>query len=191
MVQGLLFGPLGIVAIFIVVLVIGLWMGDKVSTRIERMLNRISMALFRRFVSSNFERQRRIEAAYSETTYRNYAAKTLLFTSMAFVAGAVVGSLAVAIVLVFLDPIVSVISQLPVGSTLVSSDFDAPDLGPSLQWILLVSFSSTLFGAIAAGISYTVRWWLPSSTAEVRRRAINEGLTRTTAFMFALSRGGM
>jgi flagellar protein FlaJ len=189
--RGLLFGPLGIVAISLVVLIIALWTGDKVSTRIERMLNRISMALFRRFVSSNFERQRRIEAAYSETTYRNYAAKTLLFASMAFVAGAVTGSLIVAVVLLFLEPIVQVLAELPVGGVLgVSTDFSF-DLNPSLEWILLVSFSATLFGGIAAGISYAVRWWLPSSTAEVRRRAINEGLTRTTAFMFALSRGGM
>jgi len=194
MVQGLLFGPLGIVAIFVVALVIVLWMGDKVSTRIERMLNRIAMALFRRFVSSNFERQRRIEAAYSETTYRNYAAKTLLFASMAFVAGAVIGSLIVAVVLLFLEPIVQILADLPVGSVLgVSSDFSAPSFieNPTLQTILLVSFSATLFGAISAAISYAIRWWLPSSTAEVRRRAINEGLTRTTAFMFALSRGGM
>ena len=190
MVEGLLFGPVGIVAMSVVVLVIALWMGDKTSNRIERMLNRISMALFRRFVSSDFERQRRIEAAYSETTYRNYAAKTLMFASMAFVAGAFVGSLVVALVLLFLEPIVQVVAELPIAPPGVSTDFSF-ELNPTLEAILLVSFSATLFGGIAAGISYAVRWWLPSSTAEVRRRAINEGLTRTTAFMFALSRGGM
>jgi flagellar protein FlaJ len=186
-----LFGPLGIVAVFIVLLILGLWMGDKVSTRIERMLNRIAMALFRRFVSSNFERQRRIEAAYSETTYRNYAAKTLLFASMAFVAGAVIGSLVVAVVLLFLEPIVQVLAELPVGSAVGATEDFSFSLNPTVETILLVSFSATLFGGIAGGLSYAIRWWLPSSTAEVRRRAINEGLTRTTAFMFALSRGGM
>lgn len=185
--------PVILVSLLILISIVGLWLGSKLSPRLDRGLNRVAMTLFRRFVSANFERQRRVEAAYIETTYRNYEAKTLLFASMAFVAGAIIGAYAVAVVLLLLEPIVEVLSELPggAGGALgISPDFEF-SLTVELRWILLISISSIAFGSVAAGLSYWVRWWLPSSTAEVRRRSIDEGLTRTTAFMYALSRGGM
>jgi len=46
-------------------------------------------------------------------------------------------------------------------------------------------------GVLTAVLAYTFRWQLPASDAEVRRRGIDGGLTRTTAFLYALSRGGL
>jgi flagellar protein FlaJ len=185
--------PVVIISLLVVVLLLALWIASKLSPQVDQTLNRVSMVLFRRFVSADFKRQRRVESAYLETTYRNYAAKTLLFAAMAFVVGAILGAYAIAAVLLFLEPIVDVLSQLPGDITSqfgVSGDFEF-SLTVQARWILLIAASSIIFGSIAAGISYGIRWWLPSSTAEVRKRSIDEGLTRTTAFMYALSRGGM
>jgi flagellar protein FlaJ len=183
--------PVVIISLLVVIVLFMLWMMSKISPQADQVLDRVAMVFFRRFVSASFERQRRVEAAYLETTYRNYAAKTLLFASMAFVAGAILGAYAIAAVLVFLEPIVGVLSELPVAAPLgLSSDFEF-SLSVEVRWILLIAVSATVFGSIGAGISYGVRWWLPSSTAQVRQRSIDEGLTRTTAFMYALSRGGM
>lgn len=185
--------PAGIVALVVVGLLVGTWVASKLSRTVDQAMSRTAMVFFSRFVSADFERQRRIEAAFLETTYRNYAAKTLLFASMAFVVGAVLGAFVVAAVLVFLEPIVGVLAELPGDVTSpfgVSSGFEF-SLSVELRWVLLVSLSAIVFGGVAAALAYGVRWWLPSSTAEVRRRSINEGLTRTTAFMYALSRGGM
>ncbi len=183
--------PILLVSLVVLLSMLGVWMASKVSRRIDKVLDRVAMTLFRRFVSASFERQRRVEAAFLTATYRNYAAKTLLFAAMAFVSGAILGAYVIAVVLVFLEPIVSVLSQLPVAAPLgVSSDFEF-SLSAEVEWILLIAGSAIMFGSIGAGLSYGVRWWLPSSAAEVRKRSINEGLTRTTAFMYALSRGGM
>lgn len=187
------FGPLGLVSLFIVIFFFALWMGNMTSPRIRRILDRLGMAIFGRFVQGNYNRQRRIEAAYLETTYKNYAAKTLLFAAMAFISGAILGGLLVTVALVFLEPIVQALSALPSQITAplgIEEDFQF-SLTVGLQWVLVVAVGAIVFGGGSAGLSFVVRWWLPSSTAEVRRRSINEGLTRTTAFMFALSRGGM
>ncbi len=186
-------GPVGIVSGVLLLLIVFLYLGDKVSLRIHRMLNRLSMVFFRRFVSPNFDRQRRVEAAYLETTYRNYAAKTLLFAAMAFLGGAILGAFIITLALVFLEPIVEVLAELPDELTSplgITDDFEF-DFTAEVQWILLISLGAIIFGSLSSGLSYGIRWWLPSSAAEVRRRSIDEGLTRTTAFMYALSRGGM
>jgi flagellar protein FlaJ len=183
--------PILLVSMAVLLSMFGVWMASKVSRRVDRVLDRVAMTLFRRFVSASFERQRRVEAAFLTTTYRNYAAKTLLFAAMAFVSGAILGAYIVTVALVFLEPIVSVLSQLPLAAPLgISSDFEF-SLSADVGWILLIAVSAIVFGSIGAGLSYGVRWWLPSSAAEVRKRSINEGMTRTTAFMYALSRGGM
>jgi flagellar protein FlaJ len=183
--------PVVVISLLVVLSMFTLWVTSKVSPQVNKTVNRVAMVLFRRFVSADFERQRRVEAAFLETTYRNYAAKTLLFAAMAFVSGAILGAYAIAAALVFLEPIVQVLSELPVAAPLgLESDFEF-SLSVEVRWILLIAVSATVFGSIGAGISYGVRWWLPSSTARVRKRSIDEGLTRTTAFMYALSRGGM
>jgi len=170
---------------------VGLWLASKVSKRVDTGLDRIGMVLFGRFVSPDDERQRRLEGAFLNATYRNYATKTVLFTAMAFISGTILGAYAIAAGLVFLEPIVRGLSGLPVADTLgLDPEFEF-SLSVEARWILLVTVSALVFGTLGAAVSYTVRWWLPISTARVRQRSINEGLTRTTVFMYALSRGGM
>lgn len=176
--------PVAVLSTALVILFVVLWLSSLISGRVDRALDRIAMLIFRRFVSENQEQRQLIEAAYIEKTYRSYAAKTLLFASMAFVTGAVLGAYAVAVLFVFLGPIAGVLFfpfSVDVGVSLSAQTRD----------ILLISGSSLIFGGLCAGISYGLRRWLPSSTAQVRQRSIDEGLTRTTAFMYALSRGGM
>ena len=180
--------PVAVLSTALVVLLVVLWLSSLISRRVDRALDRIAMVLFRRFISENQDQRQLIEAAYIEKTYRSYAAKTLLFASMAFVTGTVLGAYAVAALFVFLGSVVEFLSQLLGGSFNL---FDILGISAQTRDILLVSVSSLIFGGVGAGVSYGFRRWLPSSTAQVRQHGIDEGLTRTTAFMYALSRGGM
>jgi flagellar protein FlaJ len=63
-------------------------------------------------------------------------------------------------------------------------------LSEQQRWGVLLG-SGFALGVVASLFAYVLRWKLPASNAEVRRRSIEEGLPRTTAFMFALSRGGL
>ncbi|ERH10151.1 MAG: Flp pilus assembly protein TadC [halophilic archaeon J07HX64] len=183
--------PVLLVSLVVMLFIFGVWIVGKLSPRVDTALSRIAMTLFQRFVSASSERQRRVEAAFLTTTYRNYAAKTMLFAVMAFIFSAILGVYILTVVLAFLEPIVAVLSQLPVAAPLgLSLDFSL-SLSAQVTLILLIVGSALLFGSIGAAISYWVRWWLPSSAVDVRKRNINEGLTRATAFMYALSRGGM
>ncbi|WP_336326170.1 type II secretion system F family protein [Halovenus sp. HT40] len=173
------------------VLVAG-WLLGKFSPRVEKLLNRVSRVLFSRFVSENRTRKRRLEAAYVTNTYRTYATKTLLFVLMAFVAGSILGAYVVAIVLAVLEPLVWALAGLPDTITDplgITTDFVLV-LSSETRWLVLIVGGLAL-GILSATLSYVFRWQLPASTASVRGQGIEEGLPRTTAFMYALSRGGM
>ena len=173
-------------------LAVGMWMGGKMSTRIETGLNRVGRVLFGRFVSANDERENRIESAYIDVTYRTYAATSFLFGFLGLVAGAVAGAYIVAGFLVVLEPLVRLLSGLPNTITRPIGITPQFEFGLPRQTFILVSVvGGVIIGAITAVLAYVMRWQLPSSDAEVRRRSIEEGLPRTTAFMYALSRGGM
>ncbi len=168
------------------------WLGSKVSPRIEGGTNRFARVVFGRFVSANDERERQIEAAFIQTTYRTYAAKTLLFTVLGLVAGAITGAYLLAGVLLVLEPVVRAMSQLPRTMTRplgITPDFTLV-LSSSARWLILL-IGGGVIGTITAVLAYIFRWQLPANTAAVRRRSIDAGMPRTTAFMYALSRGGM
>jgi flagellar protein FlaJ len=178
--------------LLLVALVTAAWIGDKSSQRVAAGLNRIARVLFGRFISPNSTRERRIEAAFIDTTYRTYAAKTLLFGLLGLVAGAVAGAYLLAGVLLVLEPVVRALAGLPRTMTRplgIRPDFTLV-LGSRTRWVILLG-GGAIIGLLVSVLSYVFRWRLPSNTAEVRRRSIEEGLPRTTAFMFALSRGGM
>lgn len=174
------------------VLVFIAWFGGKANSAVEALLNRTARVLFGRFVTTNSRRARRLEAAYVDTTYRTYAAKTLLFACLAFVGGLVVGGYLVAGILATLEPIVHTLSGLPRTITHpigIRHDFTF-EISTRNRWLVVLAGSLT-FGILAGVLSYVLRWQLPASDAAVRAQGIEEGLPRTTAFMFALSRGGM
>jgi len=175
-----------------VVLTLTAWLGGKASPRLEGGVNRFARVMFGRFVSADDERERQIEAAFIETTYRTYAAKTLLFTLLGLVAGAIAGAYLLAGVLLVLEPVVRAMSQLPRTMTRplgITPDFTLV-LASRTRWLILL-IGGGLIGGITGVLAYVLRWQLPSNTAAVRRRSIDAGLPRATAFMYALSRGGM
>jgi flagellar protein FlaJ len=184
--------PLWFLPSVVVVLAVVAWLGSGVSRPIDRAVARLARALFGGVVSGDAERKRVIESAYIGETYRSYASRTLLYTALAFVAGAVGGAYAVAGILAVFEDVVRALTALP--------DTIAVALGfrvtyelvlPDRRWWALVLGGGLAIGIVLAVLAYVFRWSLPKSNAEVRRRSIEEGLPRTTAFMYALSRGGL
>jgi len=184
--------PLWFLPSLLVLVATTAWIGGKFSSWIEGTVNRISRVLFGRFVSPDSTREKRIESAYIETTYRTYAAKTLLFAVLGLIAGAIAGAYLLAGLLVVLEPIVRALSGLPRTITRpigIRPDFTL-ELASSTRW-LIIGVGGLIIGIIVGGLAYLFRWQLPANTAEVRRRGIQEGMPRTAAFMYALARGGM
>jgi len=184
--------PLWLLPLVFVALAVGAWLLGKTSDRVEEGLDRLARVLFGRFISSNAERSRRIESAYIDTTYRTYAAKTLLFALLGLVAGGIAGAYLLAGLLLVLEPLVRLLAGLPRTMTRplgIHPDFTLV-LADSTRWLILLA-GGAVIGILVGALSYVFRWRLPANTAEVRRRSIEEGLPRTTAFMYALSRGGM
>lgn len=184
--------PLWALPSVFVLAVVGAYLGGKVDPRVATALDRVALALFGRFVSSHPERERRIEASFLDTTYRSYAAQTYLFALLGLLAGAVAGAYLLAGFLAALDTIVGALAGLPRTMTAPfgihpgwEHEFD------TRTWWTLVLGGGILVGVLTGTLAYALRWQLPASTAAVRRRSIDEGLPRTTAFMFALARGGM
>jgi len=185
-------GALGYALLAVVFVALGLWLGSKTGRRVDRLVTRLSLVAFGRFVVSNAERERVVEAAFIDETYRTYAAKTLFFTTLAGGAGAVAGSYLMLATLAVLQPLVRKLSQLPDTIAMplgFRRDFVLSLSKPTVVALLFVA--ALILGGVLALLAYTFRWKLPESNAEVRRRSIDEGFPRTTAFMYALSRGGM
>jgi flagellar protein FlaJ len=177
----------------VVVLVAGVaaWLGPKFNPRIDRLVRRLARAAFERFVPENTERDRRLQAAFVEESYEAYAAKSYFYAILAFFAGSATGAMVMAGLLVVFEPIVRTLSGLP--NTI------ARPLGFRRDFVLQLSADTRVAiivgGALVTGLllavtAYVMRWKLPQSNAAVRHRSIDEGLPRTTAFMYALSRGG-
>jgi flagellar protein FlaJ len=184
--------PLSLLPAGVLVLALVAWALDKTEGRGERAVAGVARALFGRAVSSNGDRERVIEAAFLDTTYTTYAAKTSLFTLLGFVGGAVAGGYAVAALLLVLEPLLRTVAQLP--NTITARLGLTPEFELVLSdgtWWGIVLGGGLVAGVVVAVGAYYFRWKLPESNAEVRRRSIEEGLPRTVAFMYALSRGGM
>jgi len=176
----------------LVVVPTAVWVLAKADPSTDRAVARVARTLFGRFVSESAERKRVIESAYIGETYRSYASRTLLYTALAFVAGAVGGGYAVAGTLLVFERLVRTLAALP--STIRNAFGFRPDyelvLAEGTWWAIVLGIGFAI-GVVLAVLAYVLRWKLPASTAEVRRRSIEEGLPRTTAFMYALARGGM
>ncbi len=184
--------PLSVLPLVVVAGALGAYVGGKLSRRIDRRLDRIATALFGDLIERDADRESRIRSAYIETSYRSYAAKTLLFAALALVAGAVAGAYLLAGVLAVFDAIVRALAGLPRTITTavgIRSDFTL--VLSDRSWWTIVLGGGGLAGIAAGAVAYLARWQLPASDAVVRQRGIDEGMTRTTAFMYALSRGGM
>ncbi|MFB6139874.1 MAG: type II secretion system F family protein [Halosimplex sp.] len=153
---------------------------------------RVARRYFGRYVTEDApDRRRRLRAAYVDQTYRAYAAETYLVTAVAAVAGAIAGVYIFGGILLVLPAVGDFVNQLP---NAMANALGRPELEPVLtpnQVFAVLTAGGSVTGLGVAGFTYWYRWERPRSHAEVRRRGINEGLPRTVAFVYALSRGGM
>jgi flagellar protein FlaJ len=160
--------------------------------RIDTLLTKFARQYFGRYVGAEApERTRRLRAAYVAETYRSYAAKTYLVTVLLALVGVTIGVYLFGGILLLLPAIGDFINQLP--STMANA-LGRPELEPELsprEVFAVVTAGGVVSGLVVGATTYWYRWEAPRSHAEVRRRGINEGLPRTIAFIYALSRGGM
>ena len=146
----------------------------------------VAIAIFgERVVDSlrRFAHRDRLRAGRIDTTYRRYAATTLLYVLfVALLLGALTAALTgVALLsppirasLAGIDPAVE--AALPVLS--------APLVAP------IAVLSGMLGAALGAGLTYWHRWLVPSVRARNRERRIDLTFSRTVALLYALSRVG-
>ena len=163
------------------------------SPSINHTLARIGRVVFRGYIDdTHLERKRTLQSAYIAETYRSYAAKTYLYAVLLAVAGGILTAYLLGGIVVFVPAIGDFLSGLPntINAVLGYPSDWALSLS-TVEWAVLL-LGGGLFGALATGgLTYTMRWRLPASHAEARRRQINEGMARTVAFLYAQSRGGM
>ncbi|MCU4717376.1 type II secretion system F family protein [Halapricum hydrolyticum] len=177
--------PLGLAAALV-----GLCSFVFVSTGWSGFLSRMSRLGFDRFVVDSPARKRSLEAAHVDQTYRIYASRTYLYTLVAGVAGGTLGVYLIAGTLSVLPAVAATLAQLPSVMGEALGDPNLVIVLSPLERDLLSVGGGVAVGSLAATLTYVLRWQIPQSNAEVRRRGINEALPRTVAFMYALSRGG-
>jgi flagellar protein FlaJ len=167
---------------------------DRLDRRVRLALTRVALALFGDYVGSSGRRQKRqlarMRAARVAAAHRAYASRTLLFSGVYGVAGAVVGVSVAGWLVSALGTERAPMAALPTPFGFVAN---LGNLSPAVAgglFLLLALSGSTVGAALAAG-AYWGRWKLLDSRAHARARAIETTLPRTVAFVYALSRSGM
>ena len=152
---------------------------------LERLFSRIGWIAFDGpNIPPDTERERTLRAAGIGEPYRIYQAKTLTYTSVAALAGVVVGGYAT-------GGIIRVVGIERLGGAPVVDTLPPVLQGFGVLHFVLLLVGGTVFGGGAAGLSYVLRWQVPAVRADSRAREIDAGMPRTVAFVYALSRGGM
>lgn len=165
-----------------------------VSTRVERAVSGVSLAIFRNYVEGHPERipkKQLLESAHVGTVYRVYASKTLFYALLVTLAATVLG---VYVLTAFYSGVKLAVEMLPQD---VYSDVAflldpvvEPGLDPAVRFAV-VALSSAAFGLTLGYSAYVVRWWFPRRTADARARQIDMGLMHAVSLMYALSHGGV
>jgi len=183
---------IGLSPLVVAAVLVGLVFLVPHSRWLDARVTRVSRQYFSRYVPEEApERRRQLRAAYVDETYRSYAAKSYLVTALAAVAGVTVGVYVTGGVLLLLPAVESFVENLPDAMAAVLGIFVVVPELTERQVFAVLTVGGTVIGLVVAGVTYWYRWERPRSHAEVRRRGINEGLPRTVAFVYALSRGGM
>lgn len=164
------------------------------SHRLDRLISRFALMTFGRYVDTRAprpERVRLLEMAYFETPYRAYTSWVLLSSSLAALAGSIVGVYLVAGFFVAVPAARELAARLlPVEPDSVAVLLSVPDLAPGTLFMLLLFSSATVGVASWLGV-YWLLWWLPEFRAQSRRQYIELGMPSMIAFMYALARGGL
>ena len=186
MIDGLLVPLVGGSALVTLALVpIGL-AAASTRTRLSRLGTAIALVLFSDRVARSDRRERyraRLRAARVGSTYRAYAARTLLYTAFAALSSVVLGAGIVAVVLTT-PPYLEALAELfP-----TTGGYIVPD---AAGWLAIALIAGVLVGGVAGLATYSIRWWLPNARARTRERRIELTFSRTVALLYALSRGGI
>jgi len=162
---------------------------------VNRVVSRFALALFGGYVEAVERHKRvrraRLRAAHVPTTFRQYAAKTILYATMAALIAGVLGMYLIWLLLVILAIPPEVIREtVPARLSFLAEFVGVPSLDVLELFGLVVTTSLTL-GAVAGVLTYWFRWWYPETVANDRQRRIDATLPQAVAFVYALSRSGM
>ncbi|MFB6119748.1 MAG: type II secretion system F family protein [Halobacteriaceae archaeon] len=170
------------------------------SARLDRIFGRIALRVFGRYVrreagaatsASRSDRKAALRAARRHTTYRMYAAKTLLYATLGALSGSIIAVYLVYAVVSLLNvPAAQLRRSLPASLGFLADPLSVPTLSVGEAFALFV-FSSATIGVLTAAVIYQLRWWRPRTQANARARQIDASIERTVAFLYALSRSGM
>lgn len=166
-----------------------------VDDRIDLAVTRVAVTFFGQYVAEESEQkvnqQRRMRAAHVGDTHRSFAARTLLFATLAGLAGSILGVYVIAGVLAALQlGSDAVEAALPPQLSVLAALTDVSSLG-LLELFPLLLLSSGTFGAGLGLGAYYGRWIVMDQRAYARAGRIEATLPRTVAFVYALSRSGM
>ncbi|GKZ13583.1 type II secretion system F family protein [Haladaptatus sp. T7] len=168
---------------------------SPVSRTAYRTVTRVSLQLFGSYVRDGGRKRNRREellrAAHVGETYRLYASKTWVYTTLATISGSIIGIYVVGLVLAVLSVSPATLrAELPARLQFLANLVVVPSLTLGELFVLLV-FSSATVGLLGGALTYWLRWELPSYRGNARARKIDGSLSRTVAFTYALSRSGM
>ncbi|MFB6142004.1 MAG: type II secretion system F family protein [Halorientalis sp.] len=188
MVAPLVLLPLAVPAALLAIL-----LAARRNEALGRWRDRLARAAFGRFVDeSDVERKRLLQSAYVAAPYGTFAATTYLYAVVLAVVGGVLGAYAVAGFVLAVPAIGDLLGGFPRTIRGVLASPRSWELTLSRDVFLALCVGSGVLATLATGPTvHALRWQLLATRAEARRRRINEGLARTVAFLFALTRGGM
>jgi flagellar protein FlaJ len=165
------------------------------STRADRIVTRFAMVLFGDHVSDvgrkRARRRQMLRAAHMPTTFRVYAATTLLYAALAALAGSVLATYVIwgILRLLAIDP-ATLRAALP-DQLSVLATFGGVTTVPLNRLFAVLLVAGLTLGTAGGLLTYWARWWYPRQRAEKRAERIDASMPQTVAFIYALSRSGM
>ncbi len=168
---------------------------SPVSETAYRTIIRVSLGVFGAYVRDSGRRQHRrqavLRAAHVGETYRLYASKTWVYTTLAAIAGSVLGVYVAAFVLTVLWVSPNTLrGELPAKMAFLAKIVAIPHLSMGQLFVILL-FGSATVSLLGGILTYWLRWETPAYQGNTRARKIDSSLSRTVAFTYALSRSGM
>ncbi|WP_135534218.1 type II secretion system F family protein [Halostella pelagica] len=166
-----------------------------VSNRADRVVTRFAMSLFGGYVSDvgrrRAKRRQLLRAAHLPTTFRIYAAKTLLYAALIALAGSVLATYVIwgGLELLAIDP-ETIRATLPDQLSILATFGGVTVVSLEKLFVLLLVAGGTL-GTAGGIFTYWLRWYYPRHIADQRADRIDVSMPQTVAFIYALSRSGM
>ncbi len=184
------FLPLGVAFLLLTPVV-----AAQFSLRVDRVLTRLALVAFGNYIvqfkDEHPKRVATLRSAHLPTTYREYGAKTVLYSALSAAIGAIAGIYLIwaLLAVLALDP-ATLAEALPDTLEFLANFGGVPSVTLAELFGLMLASCLTL-GVAAGGGIYWLRWWYPGYVADNRARQIEQSLPETVAFIYALSRSGM